>query len=100
MLVGRRAIVARIKGVTTREGAERFIDFARAEGLETYAVPGNNARLARYRVYLVPGLTTDSKDHEWYPQMRAAIDTLGEKWARQPGSGGDRLESAYLTFFE
>ncbi len=85
--------------VTSREGAGRFIDFARSRGLETYAVPVNTGRSSSYRVYVVPGLHTNSPDHEWHEPMRAFIRRIGEEWASQPGSGGDSLDDAYLHYF-
>ncbi len=85
--------------VTSREGAGRFIDFARSRGLETYAVPVNTGRSPSYRVYVVPGLHTNSPDHEWNEPMRAFIRRIGEEWASQPGSGGDSLDDAYLHYF-
>lgn len=85
--------------VTSREGAGRFIDFARSRGLETYAVPVNTGRSPSYRVYVVPGLHTNSPDHEWHEPMRAFIRRIGEEWASQPGSGGDSLDDASLHYF-
>jgi len=84
---------------TSREGATRFIEFARERGLETYAVPVNNARSASYRVYVVPGLHTNSAEHEWHAPMRAFIERLGEAWSKEPGSGGRTLDDAYLHYF-
>jgi len=84
---------------TDLEGARRFIDFARARGLETYAVAVNNAR-SRYRVYVVPGLQTRSPDHPWHAPMAAAIEAIGREWAREPGSGGGDLGDAYLHRYD
>jgi hypothetical protein len=84
---------------TDLAGARRFIDFARARGLETYAVAVNTSR-SRYRVYVVPGLQTRSPDHPWHAPMAAAIEAIGREWAREPGSGGEDLGDAYLHRYD
>ncbi|MDP7009600.1 MAG: hypothetical protein QGI78_08530 [Phycisphaerales bacterium] len=80
---------------TTKEGAERIAAFCRENGLETYAISGDNTRL--HRVIALPGF--ESRDAQGVNDLRMNIRTIGQAWAEGEGRGDD-LHDAYLSLYQ
>lgn len=80
---------------TTEAGAMRLAEYCREHGLETYVVPGNNARR---RVIALPAFESDQRASREAVALREEIHRLGEQWKAE-GRGAWRYHEAYLSLY-
>jgi len=81
---------------TTKEGAIQLATFCRENGLETYAISGNNTRL--YRVIALPG-SVDRNDAV-ASEIRSKIYAIGQQWATTNAGRGSDLKDAYQSLYK
>jgi hypothetical protein len=81
---------------TRREGAIRLATFCRQHGVEAYAVGSNNAR---FRVFVLPGLTGDGRTDPQEDPLRRRVYEVGRLW-QERHRGESNLRDAYLSQFE
>ena len=72
---------------TDQDGAERVVRFCRDNGLETYAVGRNNARL--FKVIALPGFASTEQSSERIRALDALIGRVGDIWKREHGGTTD-----------
>ena len=70
-------------------------EFCRTRGLETYVVPGKNARFNR--VIVVPGFESAQRNDPWVLKLENDIHEAGRAWKR--AGGGSDLSDAYPILY-
>ena len=81
----------------TREaGAKKIAEYCRANGLESYVIPGKNDGLRR--VIVLPGFESGARSSQEVKSLESRMQDVGDKWKKAERGNSD-FRGAYPSLY-